>query len=845
MKTIVLRIGVGVLVICILLVGLVAVALPRLINSDDFRATLHKGAADALGAPVEWKSLEAGLFPPRLTINAPVLLASTAESEDARVTAESIDLRLAFLPILASRLELDSLVLRGVELVVTRTPSGFILPIPSSASADPVAKDAEESIVNYAVVSEGEVAVGGLDLALRRVVISDSRVLVRDKTSPHQIEWRFEELEMEARPGSESGELAIELAAVLEAGPTRVGRVRTTGMLTLAGAYDLELEIEKWLLAELQSSTAHADAAANTAANTAENTTVAGTLSGKVSVEGEASAVSKFEIDLRIDELGVRTGDVGLTTDGETRVSGDMKFGDDDRIDVDLGLAFADGARLDVKGNASRAGGVDLRAEAESLDLAFVRPFLPDATMELAGRATGDGHWVGKIGSPDLIEADLAVAAGLVRTEQYFLEGPFQVRVEAKDPLSERPHGRIDLDLTQARLDYAGQFQKPVGMRAEMTTRFVTDDAGEITFESSVKFRDINEILLRGALGDSTSIALTASKVELEGWSEIVPALAPFHLDGTLSFDAFGIETGDESSRRFLGRIDLQGVGLEIDGSNRIEIEGAIVAVGDHVRAEEIRLQTARMTVGINGRVMDPLRSARFDFTLASIGPAEVNDLLSAYTSNPDTLFGPLRFAGRFEGAASSETDLYHSIVGKLDFTVGEEGGGRLQGISILKTVIDEIPLLGGAVLLTKPFRNGRSVDDYFTEQFEILEGNFEVSNGKVNAKKLRIAYKGYEAMLSGPIRLRDLEIDMTGEILLKDDLVSALGGLTGAELDDRGPIRIPLARVTNTLVDPKIEMTPATLAAVPKLLLQGTGLDTVVIGVGKSLSRLLGGGEK
>ncbi len=52
-----------------------------------------------------------------------------------------------------------------------------------------------------------------------------------------------------------------------------------------------------------------------------------------------------------------------------------------------------------------------------------------------------------------------------------------------------------------------------------------------------------------------------------------------------------------------------------------------------------------------------------------------------------------------------------------------------------------------------------------------------------MNARNLRLACKGYEARLSGPLWLRDTSLDMTGEILLKGDLVSVLGS---------APVRTP-----------------------------------------------------
>jgi hypothetical protein len=81
----------------------------------------------------------------------------------------------------------------------------------------------------------------------------------------------------------------------------------------------------------------------------------------------------------------------------------------------------------------------------------------------------------------------------------------------------------------------------------------------------------------------------------------------------------------------------------------------------------------------------------------------------------------------------------------------------------------------------------------------------------------------------------------MTGEILLKDDLVSVLGSSAAGDPARRKPIRIPLARVTHTLSDPKVEMTAETLAALPKLLFQAAGLDTLAIGLGEAIGRALG----
>ena len=821
MQRIALKVVAGLVAVGVLLIGLLTLTLPALVNSDEFRMMLHESAAKALGSPVEWESLEVGLLPPRLTMSRPILVAATGNPEDARLTAKSVDLRLALAPIFARRVQIDSLVLNGVELVVTRTPQGFLLPIAVEEN------DSDATNPDAPVAVDETLEEETFDLALRRIVISESRIIIHDRTLPRPIEWRLENLEFEAKGGSAGEPLAIDFAANVQSGPTEVGRIQTFGTVSLSGLYELDIEIEKLLLAEFQPYVSEA--------------TVVGMISGRVSLDGATSTLSGIDLDLRIDELAIRTFGLDLVGGLTLRASQAL----DDPAVFSAILELSDGGRLDIEGTSTREGVLDVRAEIESFDLAIAKPFLPDPEMELAGLATGKARVVGEAASPEYVSLDVRVESGLLRVPDYFVDGPFLAALEVKHPLSDRPTGRIDLDLTAARLEYRDQFKKPAGMRAEVTTKFESEESGEIVFESRIEFRDIHEILLEGAIGDSTSLALASSSFDLESWSDVLPALEPYQLDGIVMFEGIHVELIDDAPSQFRGRIELKDVGLSLPDSGRLRIRGEIVGEGTRVRMKGLRVLLGGTTADIDGEVVDPLNEARFEIAVKSIGVAEVNDLLSALTSTRDTVFGGLQFAGELRGTASSEADLYSSLEGELKFSIGKDKGGRLRGVSILRTILDQVPLLGGAARLMQPTHAGRSVDDYFTERFEIIEGDFEIGQGQINAKTLRLAYEGYEAKLSGPIRLRDLSIDMTGEVLLKEDLVSALGGLADRNPADRKPIRIPLARVTNTLAEPEIVMTKDTLAALPKLLFQAMGLDTLAIDVGRALGRVLGGDEK
>jgi hypothetical protein len=471
--------------------------------------------------------------------------------------------------------------------------------------------------------------------------------------------------------------------------------------------------------------------------------------------------------------------------------------------------------------------------------------------MELSGLASGKGRLVGDVAAPEFVSLDLGIENGAFKTSEYAVEGPFLAVVKIKEPLS-RPRGKIELDLTAASIRYLDQFTKKAGMRAQMTTRFVPEESGEIIFESKLKLRNIDEILIQGSIGETTAVAVSMTNFNLKGWSEVFPMLAPYEADGVVSVDGLGVEWADGAPSQFGGRVLLRGVGFTVPNAGRVRLRGTILGEETRIRTKGLKALVEGTTIGIKGAIEDPLGVGSFDLSVETIGRTETNDVLSALTTTKDTIFGPLAFSARVNGRLDEPNGVSESLSGNMRFSVGEGEGGRLRGISLLRTILDQIPILGGASRLTQPFRGGKSVDDYFTERFEIIEGDFNIGEGKVVAETLRLSYPGYEARLSGPMRLADLSIDMTGELILKRDLVSAFGGLAGAEVVDREPIRIQLARVTNTLTEPKVVLTKETLAAIPKLLLQATGLDTLTLGIGKALGegvgraldQVLGGGN-
>lgn len=841
----VLKVALALVAVGLLVVAMVAILLPRLVQRDDLQATLREAAAEALGASVEWQSLEAGIFPPRLTIRSAVLEATSMNQDAASIRAASIDLRLSVLAILQSRVEVDSLVVRGAEIVVTRTAEGLVFPVGGERSAGDSVPHAADS--------------SSFDLAIRRVSVSGSRIIVRDQTLSPAVEWRFEDFELEAGSRIRSLSLEVEMAARIEAQERDAGRIGVNGTVQLDGTLDLEIQFDELLVAAFNEYIRSAQADAET------ETAVTGVLSGRISVAGTASELAKIDLDVTVPTLVVRA--PGVEFAGQLRLQGNRidngpiafaayfepnegegaEFAGHWSVDgrLEALLKFSKGGRVALEGLAGQDGRVDLHAEIEKLDLSLAKPFLPDPAMELGGIATGKARLVGPAGSPDFLRIDMRVESGLLRVPEYEVAGPIQIEMEIESPLSQKPKGRIDVDLTAASVDYQGQFTKRAGLRAEMTTTFAPDASGEIGFESRIKLRDVDEILLQGAFGDSVSVAISSTSIALAGWSEVFPILKTYQPDGVLLFDAIEIESKGGSPARFRGRIGFEGVGLRLPERGRVRLAGSIRGEGERLRMDGMRLSVGGVTFALEGRIEDPLASRRFVISMESIGKAEANDLFSALNVSPDTVFGDLEMAGSLSGLVGGDRDFYSSLEGGVQISIGKVGGGRLKGVSFLQTILDQIPLIRDAARLAGVLRSGPSIEDYAGEEFQLIEGDFQIGHGEVNARTLRLVYEAYEASLVGPVQLPSLQIDMTGEVLLSGDLVSALGGLLGAKIGDRRPVRIPLARVTNTISEPKIEMTPKTLVAIPDLIFKATGLDTLTLGVGRALGRVLRGAGK
>lgn len=196
-----------------------AVALPRIAQRPELRAEIARAALAATGRELRFGALEAGVLPPRLIVASPELVARKGE---APLRAERVALRLALLPLLFGSVAVDTLTLDGADLTFARTPSGIELPVELAASDEPAAE-----------------AEGSVDLSVREVRISGSRVALVDRIAVPTTSWQLEDVAARASGSLATGRLGFDADAKLASG----GELSASGTLSGDGELGVELKL--------------------------------------------------------------------------------------------------------------------------------------------------------------------------------------------------------------------------------------------------------------------------------------------------------------------------------------------------------------------------------------------------------------------------------------------------------------------------------------------------------------------------------------------------------------------------------------------------------------------------
>jgi len=348
-----------------------AVALPRLVRSDAARARIEELAREATGREIRYRELDFGLMPPRLVVTAPEV---KGESDGAPPAFEAagVELEIALAPLLSWTVVVDSLAIEGATLRLLRTSDGIELPGKEAASEEPAASDAAPPLGGDPAPEpagdearspspsqpekpggeaappeeEGSGPEGdeeGFTLAVRELVLRDSRLLLEDRTVSPPAAFELQGLVAKASGESIEAPIDFEIDGVLASG----GSLRATGEAEIEGPFRIDLLLTDVALAPL-------------APYLKKGQRVGGVVSGTVSTLGKEREAERITVDVRVGGGELAAED--LSVRGEMKIQAELEGGlgdasgtfqlDATDAELEYGAAFRKG-----RGTAATATG--------------------------------------------------------------------------------------------------------------------------------------------------------------------------------------------------------------------------------------------------------------------------------------------------------------------------------------------------------------------------------------------------------------------------------------------------------------------------------------------------------
>ena len=341
--------------------------MPRWLSGETAGRRLQAAARDAVGRDVVWRELGVAFFPPRVVVHDFEVVEPDGRP-DLELSAQRIDLRVAWLPLLARQVVVDSLLLDGVALGVVRTAEGIEWPVELTGTE----------------ATQGAAATGGAEpgpsrefsLAIRSFRIAGGRVRLADRTVTPPATWELSDLDAELRASALDAPVVFEASGALGSG----GSLRAEGSLELEGPLALELALRDIALlpfapylGDLQlSGVANGRAELTGSGGAPEAVTANLELRGGVLALDDLRAAGPISLSLSVEELAAPRGQFELDARGaeldyggafrkpagtEARASGRFESQPDGDLRVDI-------ERVKIK-NASGSGSAGLGASPQ------------------------------------------------------------------------------------------------------------------------------------------------------------------------------------------------------------------------------------------------------------------------------------------------------------------------------------------------------------------------------------------------------------------------------------------------------------------------------------------------
>jgi len=557
-----------------------------------------------------------------------------------------------------------------------------------------------------------------------------------------------------------------------------------------------------------------------------------------------AAAGAESPVALAIRSVILRDSEIVLidrsVTPGVTWVLDDVNAdaegsGPDAPIALEVGADLRSGGSLAVTGSLTLDGDADLELSLTKIALSQAAPYVGPGTR-LDAALSGEIGLVTRAAIAEKATAHLELDVAEIAVDALRVLGSVALDAElAGDPSGAA--GTFQVDAQKAHIGVGDGFTKPDGEILMTQGRFTAPNEGALEVEvDRLQLKNMKSTASLRA-GDTTSVIVKAPPFDLKGWGELVPALAPYDVGGTvelrdLSVQAEPLELG--------GQVVLDGLTVDLPDAGMVTIEGKIAGWGDGFHLVDFDLGAADQHLALSGKVFRLTSDQLFELSVASVGVLRANPLVSEVSTLKDTLYGPMEMKCTLTGRAGegdSETSVLDSLRGGLSFRIGEgvgggTEGGRLAGVSVLRSTyaaFESVQRIGQVAGIIPA-----DLERYFGDEFQHIEGRFDVADGHLETHDLRAVYRDYGVNLRGRIALADQSLDMTGEVELGSDFVALLG----SEAADR-EIVVPLAHVGGTTTEPEVQVSKEAAKSVSRqLLARNKKLNESVDQVGKEIDR-------
>jgi len=210
--------------------------LPRLLELNASRQVLQEQIETTLGGPVQWSRLELGIEPLRLGLVDAEFGGGDDSTQQVRLIARIIELRLSAESLLRGRWGVEEVVLVGAELVMTRTSDGLLLPIPISAWLGTSAERRSFAGGNLSVEQSR------VPTTPRMLIVERGHVRIRDRTGGSVRDWDLEDLRLKVSMGER---MTAEGSGSLVADGGAVDDFTLRVEWEAGGRYDFELALEE------------------------------------------------------------------------------------------------------------------------------------------------------------------------------------------------------------------------------------------------------------------------------------------------------------------------------------------------------------------------------------------------------------------------------------------------------------------------------------------------------------------------------------------------------------------------------------------------------------------------